>query len=51
MEWFHRIHPVSLLYLVVEYPLHRQCVDPPPPTEDTGEDEYQVASVEDSPIY
>jgi len=36
---------------VVEEPLDGQVVPPPPPVEVDGEEEYQVAGVEDSRVY
>ena len=47
----HREQPVSLLDPVVEDPLVGQVVPPPPPVEVDGEEEYQVAGVEDSRMY
>jgi predicted GH43/DUF377 family glycosyl hydrolase len=47
----HRVQPVSLLDPVVDDPLEGQVVPPPPPVEVNGEEEYQVAGVEDSRIY
>ena len=43
----HRVQPVSLLDIVVEDPLVGQRIEPPPPVEVDGEEEYQVSSVED----
>jgi hypothetical protein len=47
----HRVQPVSLLDPVVEDPSEGQIVPPPPPVEVDGEEEYQVAGVEDSRMY
>jgi hypothetical protein len=47
----HRVQPVSRLDPVVEDPLEGQVVPPPPPVEVDGEEEYQVAGVEDSRIF
>jgi len=47
----HWVQPGSLLDPVVDEPLVGQRVAPPSPVEVAGEEEYQVSSVEDSPIY
>jgi len=47
----HRVQPVLILDMVVEVPIVGQCVEPPPPVEVDGEEEYQVSSVEDSHVY
>jgi len=47
----HPVQPVSLLDQVVNDPLDRQQVKPPPLVEMDGEEEYQVLSVEDSRMY
>jgi hypothetical protein len=39
------------LDIVIEDPLLGQPVEPPPSVEVDGEEEYQIASVEDSRIY
>ena len=49
--WIHRVQPVFLLHALVNDPLEGQRVNPPPPIEVDGEEEYQVSSVEDSRIY
>ena len=47
----HRVQPVSLLDPVVDDPLGGQRIEPPPPVEVDGEEQYQVSSIEDSGIY
>jgi hypothetical protein len=47
----HRVQPVSLLNLVVEDPVVGQWVEPSPPVEVDGEEEYQVSGVEESRVY
>ena len=47
----HRVQHVSLLNPVVDDSLEEQVVDPPPPMEVDGEEEYQVSNVEDSRVY
>jgi hypothetical protein len=49
--WIHRVQPVSLLDPVVDDPLMGQKIEPPPPVEVAGEEEYQVSGIEDSRIY
>ena len=44
----HRVQPVSLLDPVVDDPVAGQRIEPPPPVEVDGEEEYQVSSVENS---
>jgi len=46
-----RVQPVSLLDGVVNDSLEGQLVNPPPPVEVDGEEEYMVWSVEDSRMY
>lgn len=45
------MQPVSLLDPVEDDALEEQRIDPPPPVEVDGGEEYPVASVEDSRIY
>jgi len=47
----HQVQPVSLLDPVVDDSLPGQWVEPPPPVEVDGEEEYEVLGVEDSSIY
>jgi len=47
----HRVQHFSLLDTVVEDPMARQCVEPPPPVAVDGEEDYQVSSVKDSLVY
>jgi len=47
----HRVHPVSLLDLVVGDSVEGQVLLPPPPVDVDGEEEYQVLRVEDSWMY
>jgi hypothetical protein len=47
----HPVHHVSLLDPIVDDPLPGQEVTSPPPVEVEGDQEYQVARVEDSRVY
>ena len=47
----HRVQLVSLLDLVVDDPLEGERINPPPPVEVDGQEEYQVSSVVDSRVY
>lgn len=47
----HWVPAVSLLDPVMDDPLVAQQIDPPPPLEVAGEEEYQGCNVEDSRKY
>jgi hypothetical protein len=46
----HRVQHVSLFDPLVDDLMERQVVLPPPPLDVDGEEEYQVSSVEYSPV-
>jgi hypothetical protein len=47
----HQVQPVSLLDPLVTDPIEGHVVPTPPPVEVDGEEEYQVAGVEDSRVH
>jgi len=47
----HQVQPISLLDPVIVDPLVGQRIEPPPPVEINGEEEYQASSIEDCRMY